>query len=101
MTTSSHTTAGTTALRPLELIDAADASIDTLTPRERDVLAHIAGGATNPGIAAELWLSVRTVESHVASIFSKLDLPGTAERRVLAALAYTGASTHGKRHYRT
>jgi DNA-binding NarL/FixJ family response regulator len=63
--------------------------IDTLTPRERDVLARIAGGATNPGIAAELWLSVRTVESHVASIFSKLRLPTDAERRVLAALAYS------------
>jgi DNA-binding NarL/FixJ family response regulator len=76
-------------------------ALSTLTPREQDILERIASGATNRGIAAELWLSVRTVESHVGRIFSKLDLPASAERRVLAALAYTGASTHGKRHYRT
>jgi DNA-binding NarL/FixJ family response regulator len=73
--------------------------IDTLTRRERDVLARIASGATNRGIAAELWLSVRTVESHVASIFNKLDLPRTSDRRVLAALAYTSPLTN-ERHYR-
>jgi DNA-binding NarL/FixJ family response regulator len=61
-----------------------------LTPRENDILARLATGASNRSIAAELWLSVRTVECHVSSIFSKLDLPLSAERRVLAALAYAG-----------
>jgi DNA-binding NarL/FixJ family response regulator len=71
-------------------------TIDILTPRECDVLARIAEGATNRGIASELWLSVRTVESHVASIFSKLDLPRAMERRVLAARAFAegGPSLH-------
>jgi DNA-binding NarL/FixJ family response regulator len=65
--------------------------IHMLTPRERDILERIASGATNRGIAAELWLSKRTVETHVAHIFAKLDLPAAMERRVLAARAYTEA----------
>lgn len=69
-------------------------AISSLTRRERDILERIAGGATNRGIAAELWLSVRTVECHVGRIFAKLDLPTASERRVLAALAYTRALTH-------
>jgi DNA-binding NarL/FixJ family response regulator len=67
-------------------------SLTELTPRERHILERIAGGATNRGIAAELWLSKRTVESHVASIFRKLDLPDACERRVVAALAFVTAT---------
>ncbi len=69
-------------------------AITSLTRRERDILERIASGATNRGIAAELWLSVRTVECHVGRIFRKLDLPTSAERRVLAALAYDYARRH-------
>lgn len=63
-----------------------------LTPREREVLALMAEGRTNVGIAKRLYLSQRTVETHVASILAKLDLAGTDEdhRRVLAVLTYLG-----------
>lgn len=64
----------------------------TLTPRERDVLALMAEGRTNVGIARRLCLTARTVESHVTGILAKLDLAATDEdhRRVLAVLAYLG-----------
>jgi DNA-binding NarL/FixJ family response regulator len=64
--------------------------LDSLTEREREVLALMAEGRTNRAIAGELFLSERAVERHVTSIFAKLDLP-TGEhdhRRVLAVLAY-------------
>jgi DNA-binding NarL/FixJ family response regulator len=61
-----------------------------LTPREREVLALMAEGRTNVGIAKRLYLSERTVETHVASILAKLDLANSDEdhRRVLAVVAY-------------
>jgi DNA-binding NarL/FixJ family response regulator len=64
--------------------------LDSLTAREREVLALMAEGRTNRAIAAELFLSERAVERHVTSIFGKLDLPTTEQdhRRVLAVLAY-------------
>lgn len=66
-----------------------------LTARETEVLALMAEGRTNAAIARRLWLTERTVEAHVRSILSKLDLPQTADdhRRVLAALAYLAASS--------
>lgn len=66
--------------------------LDLLTPREVDVLALMAQGYTNVGIARRLWLSDRTVETHVANIISKLGLAESDEehRRVLAVLTYLG-----------
>ena len=63
-----------------------------LTPREREVLALMAEGRTNAGIAQRLFLTERTVETHVASIMTKLDLPVSAgeHRRVLAVLTWLG-----------
>jgi DNA-binding NarL/FixJ family response regulator len=64
--------------------------LDSLTEREREILALMAEGRSNVGICERLVLSPRTVETHVRAIFQKLDL-GTAEddhRRVLAVLAY-------------
>jgi DNA-binding NarL/FixJ family response regulator len=64
--------------------------LDSLTERERDVLALMAEGRTNRAIAAELYVSERAVERHVTSIFGKLELPTGEQdhRRVLAVLAY-------------
>lgn len=61
-----------------------------LTAREREVLGLIAEGRTNVGVAKRLWLTERTVEAHVRSILSKLDLPAGEDdhRRVLAVLSY-------------
>jgi DNA-binding NarL/FixJ family response regulator len=67
-----------------------------LTPREREVLALMAEGRTNQGIAERLYLSERTVETHVKSILFKLDLgSGAADhRRVLAVVAYLREVLH-------
>ena len=63
-----------------------------LTPREREVLALMAEGRTNAGIAKRLWLTDRTVETHVGSIMAKLGLRESTEehRRVLAVLTWLG-----------
>jgi DNA-binding NarL/FixJ family response regulator len=65
-------------------------NLDPLTRRERDVLALMAEGRSNAGIATALVLTLGTVEKHVASIFGKLGLPAseTDNRRVLAVLHY-------------
>jgi DNA-binding NarL/FixJ family response regulator len=67
--------------------------LDSLSPRELEVLGLMAEGRTNLAIASELVLSSGAVEKHVANIFAKLELWPTAHdhRRVLAVLAYVGA----------
>jgi DNA-binding NarL/FixJ family response regulator len=67
-----------------------DGPLDGLTPRERDVLVHLAQGKSNHGIAAELVVTNAAVEKHVTNIFQKLELETspTEHRRVLAALTY-------------
>jgi DNA-binding NarL/FixJ family response regulator len=64
--------------------------IATLTPREKEVLAAMAEGRTNVGIARLLHITEGATEKHISSIFGKLQLPDTANdhRRVLAVLAY-------------
>jgi DNA-binding NarL/FixJ family response regulator len=64
----------------------------TLTAREREVLALMAEGRSNAGVAAALVISAGAVEKHVASIFAKLGLPASEadNRRVLAVLRYVG-----------
>jgi len=64
--------------------------LDDLTPRERQVLALIAQGLSNAGIARELVVTVAAIERHVTGIFDKLGLHSSPEahRRVLAVLTY-------------
>jgi DNA-binding NarL/FixJ family response regulator len=66
------------------------APLAQLTPRERDVLALMAEGLSNTGIATELVVSEGAVEKHISGIFGKLALPSapTDHRRVLAVLRY-------------
>ncbi len=61
-----------------------------LSAREREVLALMAEGRSNAGVARRLWVTEGTVEKHVRSILAKLDLPETDDdhRRVLAVLTY-------------
>ena len=67
--------------------------LDELTPREREVLSLMAEGRSNRGICEKLFLSPKTVETHVNSIFGKLDLTQAPDdhRRVLAVLAFLRA----------
>lgn len=64
--------------------------MNTLTPRERDVLAQIAQGKSNAGVASALYLTERAVEKHINSLFAKLGLTAEPEvhRRVTAVLMY-------------
>jgi DNA-binding NarL/FixJ family response regulator len=67
-----------------------DDPLGHLTAREREVLALMAEGRSNAGIARTLWVTEGTVEKHVHSILMKLRLPETEDdhRRVLAVVAY-------------
>jgi len=69
--------------------------LDTLSPRERDVLASMAEGKSNRGIAEELFVSEAAVEKHVTHIFHKLGLGATPteHRRVHAVLTYLRGSS--------
>ena len=87
--------AGGTALDPEVVAQLFGASrrttaLDTLTPREHQVLSLMAEGRTTHAVATALTVSERAVEKHVANIFAKLDLPpsDTGHRRVLAVLRY-------------
>jgi DNA-binding NarL/FixJ family response regulator len=70
-----------------------DDPLAVLSTRERDVLALMAEGRSNAGIAHRIWVTEGTVEKHVRSILSKLNLPETGDghRRVLAVVAFLEA----------
>ena len=79
--------------RPADGPPPRDDRLDALTPREREVLAAMAEGRTNIGIAALLGISEGATEKHISNIFGKLELPDSENdhRRVLAVLAYLGS----------
>ena len=70
-----------------------DDPLAVLSPREQEVLALMAEGRSNAGIARQLWVTEGTVEKHVHSILTKLNLQETndAYRRVLAVLMFLEA----------
>jgi serine/threonine-protein kinase PknK len=78
-----------------ELVTARRATdpLEPLTTREREVLALMAEGRSNRGIARHLWLAEGTVEKHIKNIFAKLRLPDAADdhRRVLAVVTFLGS----------
>jgi DNA-binding NarL/FixJ family response regulator len=89
---------GGTALDPevvaqLMVSQQADDPLSALTPREREVLAAMAEGRTNVGIAMRLGITEGATEKHISNIFGKLDLPDSQQdhRRVLAVLTYLGS----------
>jgi serine/threonine-protein kinase PknK len=67
-----------------------DDPLEALSAREREVLALMAEGRSNAGIARRLWVTLGTVEKHVSSIFTKLNLPEADDdhRRVLAVVTF-------------
>lgn len=90
---------GGTAVDPAvvsRLLDQTRAShaMGKLTEREGETLRLIAEGKSNQAIASALFLGLKTVDTHIAGIFAKLDLPQSAEdhRRVLAVLTYLRSS---------
>ena len=96
--------AGGTALDP-EVIrqllarPAIDDGLARLTDRERDILARLAEGRSNLAIADELNLALRSVEKHVTSIFTKLDLPpATSHQRPPTGSRSCATSTPVERH---
>jgi serine/threonine-protein kinase PknK len=78
-----------------ELVTARDVDdpLETLTPRECEVLALMAEGRSNAGIARRLWINEGTVEKHIHSIMIKLQLEETDDdhRRVIAAIKFLDA----------
>jgi DNA-binding NarL/FixJ family response regulator len=89
---------GGTALDPevvaqLMARNRADDPLASLTPREREVLAAMAEGRTNIGIAEQLRITEGAAEKHISNIFGKLELPESPNdhRRVLAVLAHLGS----------
>ena len=90
--------AGGTALDPevvaqLMVRRRQDDRLGALTPREREVLAAMAEGRTNVGIAQLLTITEGATEKHISNIFGKLELPDSQNdhRRVLAVLTYLGS----------
>jgi len=79
-----------TLVRELVGAPRAEDPLRVLTGREREVLALMAEGRSNAGIARQLWISEGTVEKHIRSILTKLSLPETDgdHRRVLAVLTF-------------
>lgn len=75
------------------MVRQADDPMSALTPREREVLAAMAEGRTNLGIAALLGITEGATEKHISNIFGKLQLPDSSNdhRRVLAVLTYLGS----------
>lgn len=74
--------------------------LDRLTPREQEVLEHVAEGKTNAAIGRDLYVSERAVEKHINSIFTKLDLAFEEDvnKRVRAVVLWLAEHSGGENH---
>jgi DNA-binding NarL/FixJ family response regulator len=70
--------------RTRAVVPAAPEALDRLTPRERDVLGLVARGLTNDEIARELYIGETTVKTHLARVFTKLDLRDRVQAVIFA-----------------
>jgi DNA-binding NarL/FixJ family response regulator len=70
-------------------------NLSELTPREHEILTLLAQGLSDRGIGRRLWLTPKTVETHIRHVLTKLNLPSDGEhnRRVLAAVVYLTNAT--------
>jgi len=68
----------------IQLTDTQQSVIESLTEREREILQLLAEGLSNKGIASKLYLSVRTVEGHLANIYARLDVHSRTEAMLVA-----------------
>lgn len=84
-------------VQELVVARAVDDPLDELTPREREVLALMAEGRSNTGIARRLWVTEGTVEKHISNILMKLGLQEADDdhRRVLAVIKFLDAHQTG------
>ncbi len=88
--------AGGTVMDPevvSQLLRRRDEPLSRLSPREREVLGHMAEGRSNAAVAAAMFVTEKAVGKHIANIFAKLDLAQSEDdnRRVLAVLAFLQA----------
>lgn len=74
-----------------ETTDAVQVNLDTLTGRERELLMLLADGLSNKAIAARLYLSVRTVEGHLANVYAKLNVHTRTEAALIAVQHLAGS----------
>ncbi|MFE9649373.1 helix-turn-helix transcriptional regulator [Streptomyces sp. NPDC006365] len=80
--------------RVIDLIDRLSKSrVEALTPREREVISLLGGGASNRSIATMLGITERTVKAHIPRITDKLDVNGRYKAAVVAVLESTGTVT--------
>lgn len=77
-----------------ETVKVDESDVESLTAREHEVLSLLSEGLSNKEIAARLYLSVRTVEGHLASTYAKLGVHSRTEAALLAAQLLRG---HGDR----
>ncbi len=80
-----HQQAASSSVDPSALLPAVGQALSTLTDREREILTLLAEGLSNKAIAARLYLSVRTVEGHLANIYTRLGVHSRMEAALIAA----------------
>jgi DNA-binding NarL/FixJ family response regulator len=79
-----HQRAASSSVDPTALLSAAGQALSTLTDREREILTLLAEGLSNKAIAARLYLSVRTVEGHLANLYTRLGVHSRTEAALFA-----------------